>query len=70
MSATAFFTDGHALLVHLRTSEEEFLRGVIVSCSLGGTDRVAVPDSLLFREPRGSILNVQESKQQLFEGNS
>lgn len=70
MSATAFFTDGHALLVHLLTNEEEFLRGVIISCSLAGTDHVAVPDPLLFREPGGSILAAQESKQGLIKGNS
>lgn len=61
--------NGHALLVLLLTNQEELLRGVITSCSLGGTDRVAVADLLLFREPGGRVLTAQESKQQLIEGN-
>lgn len=41
----------HALL--LLTNQEELLRGVIISFSLGGIDHVAVADSLLLREPGG-----------------
>lgn len=58
--------NGHTLL--LLTNQEELLRGVIISCSLGSTDHVAVADPLLFRESAGRVLTAQESKQQLIEG--
>lgn len=51
-------TSGNALLALLLTNEKELVRGVIISCSLGGTDHVAVPDPLRLGEAGGSVLTL------------